>query len=70
MGTYGAKNRNDYSVGVIYFAILNLPRALRFKFENVIVAGIIPPLDKELFSYRNFGKAYICLLVHHIYQLK
>lgn len=32
------KNKNDYSVGVIYFVLLNLPRNVRFKSENVIIA--------------------------------
>lgn len=31
-----------YSVGVIYIVILNLPRCIRFKQENVILCGIIP----------------------------
>ena len=31
-----------YSVGVIYFVLLNLPRAVRFKRENVILASVIP----------------------------
>ena len=31
-----------YSVGVIYCVILNLPRELRYKFENMIVISIIP----------------------------
>ena len=29
--------RKDYSVGVFYLATLNLPRAERFKLENIIV---------------------------------
>ena len=41
------KRRSDYSVGVIYFVIMNLPRSERFKFENVILGGIIPSLDCE-----------------------
>ncbi|XP_062579425.1 uncharacterized protein LOC134241375 isoform X2 [Saccostrea cucullata] len=41
------KNRNDYSVGVIYFAILNLPRSIRYKSENIIIAGLIPAFQKE-----------------------
>ena len=41
------KRRTDYSVGVIYFVLMNLPRRERFKFENIIIAGIIPPFDKE-----------------------
>lgn len=32
----------EYSVGVIYLVILNLPRAIRFKRENVILFGVIP----------------------------
>ena len=30
-----------YSAGVIYFVVQNLPRSERFKFENVILVGII-----------------------------
>ena len=30
----------EYSVGVIYLVILNLPRSIRFKRENVILFGI------------------------------
>ena len=41
------KHRSDYSVGVIYFVIMNLPRQERFRFENVIIGGIIPAMAKE-----------------------
>ena len=41
------KQRSSYSVGIIYFVIMNLPRSQRFKFENVILVGIIPPLESE-----------------------
>ena len=41
------KRRSDYSVGVIYFVVMNLPRSQRFKFENVILGGIIPSLESE-----------------------
>ena len=38
-----------YSVGVIFIAILNLPRHLRFRPENFILCGIIPgPSEPEL----------------------
>ena len=40
------KQRSSYSVG-IYFVIMNLPRSQRFKFENVILVGIIPSLESE-----------------------
>lgn len=35
------KYRKDYSVGVLYFVLLNLPCSERFKWENVIVVGVI-----------------------------
>ena len=41
------KHSKDNSVGVFYLALLNLPRAERFKWENIIVIGIVPSLDKE-----------------------
>lgn len=31
-----------YSVGVIYLVVLNLPRSIRFKRENVLLYGLIP----------------------------
>ena len=41
------KHRKDYSVGVLHLVLLNLPRSERFKWENVIVVGIIPAMGKE-----------------------
>ena len=32
----------EYSVGAIYLTVMNLPRTLRFKQENVILIGLIP----------------------------
>ena len=44
-----------YSVGVLYMVILNLPRSIRFKPENIIITGIIPgpkePKQNEMNSY-------------------
>lgn len=37
----------QYSVGVMYAVILNLPREERFKIKNVILIGIIPDMKKE-----------------------
>lgn len=38
-----------YSVGVVYLVVLNLPRAIRFKRENVILFGVIPgPCEPSL----------------------
>lgn len=48
------KRRKDRSIGVIYFVILNLPKELRYKWENVIVAGVIPELKKEPKSLNSF----------------
>ena len=47
--------QTKYSVGVLYLTILNLPRSVRFRPENIIVAGIIPgpnePNQYEMNSY-------------------
>ena len=32
----------EYKIGVIYLAITNLPRAIRFKRENTIIIGLLP----------------------------
>ena len=32
----------QYSIGVIYLVIQNLPRSLRFKPENIIIVSTIP----------------------------
>lgn len=38
-----------YSLGVIYAIILNLPRSMRFKEENVMILGVIPgPTEPSL----------------------
>ena len=36
-------------MGVLYLAVINLPRSIRFKWENVIVVGVIPgPSEPKL----------------------
>ena len=35
-------DNSEYSLGIIYMVILNLPREERFKYDNLIVCGIIP----------------------------
>ena len=47
------KRRNDRSVVVIYLVLLNLPRQQRFKWENIIVAGIVPDLDGVLSKHQS-----------------
>ena len=48
------KHRNDYSVGVMYMVLMNLPRNIRFKKQNVILVGIIPALAHEPKSLNHF----------------
>ena len=52
------------SVGAIYLSILNLPRQLRYKAENIILCGIIPG-PKEPKDVNN----YIYPVVHELIQL-
>ena len=35
-------SHTEFSVGVLYFAVENLPRYVRFKREHILIAGIIP----------------------------
>ncbi|XP_023933297.1 uncharacterized protein LOC106175327 [Lingula anatina] len=46
--------RKDVSVGVIYMVVMNLPRNVRFKRENLIVVGILPALKKEPSNISSF----------------
>src|SRR5271170_2023322 len=44
-----------YSIGVIYAAIANLPRNIRFKRENMLVLGILPrPNEPNLHKINNY----------------
>ena len=43
-----------YSVGVVYFMLLNLPRAIRFKRENVILAAVIPGPDEPHLTINSY----------------
>ena len=42
------------SIGAIYLVIVNLPRKERYKRENVILAGLIPPLESEPSTLNTF----------------
>ena len=54
-----------YSVGVIYLVLLNLPRSLRYKRENVILVGVIPgPAEPPL----NIN-SYLAPMVSHLLDL-
>lgn len=43
----------QYSVGVIYLVIQNLPRAVRFKPENVIIVSTIPGPKEPDYNHLN-----------------
>lgn len=53
------KHRKDRSVGVIYLVLLNLPGQECYKWENIIVVGIIPELNKEPKSLNPFLRPVI-----------
>ena len=54
-----------YSIGVMYLAIMNLPRVIRFKRENIIIVGLIPgPSEpsKNINTYFNPLVSELCAL--------
>lgn len=53
----------EYSVGVIYLVILNLPRTERFKPENVILVGIIPGPDEPPLHINSYLQPIISDLI-------
>ena len=44
----------QYSVGVIYLIVMNLPRSERFRRENLIVVGIIPGPNEPSLTVNSF----------------
>jgi len=55
-----------YSVGVIYGVIINLPRSIRYKDENVIIIGIIPGPHEP----KKHVNSYLGPLVNELLQLQ
>ena len=53
---------SQYSVGAIYLIVMNLPRAYRYKFENILLVGLIPG-PKEPSLHIN---SYLNPLVHDL----
>ena len=49
----------EYSVAVMYMALVNLPRAVRFKWENVVVLGIIPGPKEPNYNVNWFLEPHI-----------
>ena len=56
-------DHSTYSVGVLYLVILNLPRTIRFKPENVLIAGVIPGPKEPSLGEMN---SYLRLLVKEL----
>lgn len=50
------------SYGVFYMTLLNLPRDVRFKEENVLLVGIIPAFEHEPTSLNTFMKPLVAEL--------
>jgi len=48
-----------FSVGVIYLTVLNLPRFLRYKRENIILIGIIPGPHEPKLNINSFLKPLV-----------
>ena len=55
----------QYSVGAIYIAILNFPRALRYRKENMILVGVIPGPHEPALHINTFLEQ----LVHDLLKL-
>ena len=55
----------EYSVGVIYLVIGNLPRSERYKMENVIVVGVMPGLSEP----KKHMNSYLKPLVDELLEL-
>ena len=51
--------RVQYSMGAIYLSIMNLPRHLRFKQENILLVGLIPGPTEPKLSVNYFLKPLV-----------
>uniref|UniRef100_A0A7M5X7A9 Transposase domain-containing protein n=2 Tax=Clytia hemisphaerica TaxID=252671 RepID=A0A7M5X7A9_9CNID len=49
----------EYSCGVIYMALLNLPRELRFRWENITTVGIIPGPNEPSLNVNSYVKPLV-----------
>ena len=48
-----------FSVGVMYLAVLNLPRELRFRKENILIVGIIPGPSEPRMTINSYLKPLV-----------
>ena len=53
----------NYSVGVIYLAIMNLPREHHFKKENILPAGMIPGPKEPKHDMNSFSEPIVTELL-------
>ena len=49
----------QYSIGAMYLAVMNLPRHLRFRRENMILCGIIPGPHEPKGNMNQFWKPLV-----------
>jgi hypothetical protein len=49
---YQPFSSSKYSVGVMYLALMNLPREKRYKKENMVIAGVIPGPSEPDVSFK------------------
>ena len=52
-----------YSIGVIYLAIMNLPRSIRFKMENIIIVGLLPGPKEPSKNINSYLTPLVCELL-------
>ena len=49
----------QYSVGVLYLVIANLPRSERYKIENVIIVGVLPGPNEPQKNMNSYLKPFV-----------
>lgn len=57
--------RGVYAVGAIYLTILNVPRSIRYKTENVILVGVIPGPKEPKYTINSYLTPLILDLNEH-----
>lgn len=56
----------EYSVGAIYLTIMNLPRAIRFRQENVILVGLMPGPSEPSLNINTYLKPLVDELLNFL----
>ena len=55
-----------YSMGVLYLVVMNLPRNIRFKRENLIIIGIIPGPHEPSLTMNTFLTPLVSELIYGV----